>query len=102
MPHREIQPNDVKNLLDNNENLSLIDVREEEEVAEGKIPGAKHIPLGEIHERLDEIDENTEHIMVCRSGGRSGKATDYLMTKGYKVKNMPGGMLEWEGPIEKK
>ncbi|GAA0467499.1 hypothetical protein GCM10008935_24290 [Alkalibacillus silvisoli] len=38
--------------------------------------------------------------MVCRSGGRSGKATQYLEQRGFKVKNMAGGMLDWEGPVE--
>lgn len=101
MSHQEIKPLEVKEKLENNEELSIIDVREDDEVAQGKIPGAKHIPLGEIPDRLDEIDENREHIMVCRSGGRSGKATDFLESKGYKVKNMPGGMLEWEGKVER-
>nr|WP_054754212.1 rhodanese-like domain-containing protein [Piscibacillus salipiscarius] len=91
----------LKKELEDHKELSIIDVREDDEVAQGKIPGAQHIPLGELPDRLSEIDENKEHIMVCRSGGRSGKATDFLKSKGYKVKNMPGGMLEWEGKVER-
>jgi rhodanese-related sulfurtransferase len=94
---KEISPKDVEKLLEENKDLSLIDVREHDEVAQGKIPEAKHIPLGEIPERLKDIPKDKEHIMICRSGGRSGKACDFLHEQGYKVKNMTGGMLEWEG-----
>nr|WP_211342369.1 rhodanese-like domain-containing protein [Aquisalibacillus elongatus] len=97
----EIQPKEVEQQLGQNKKLSIIDVREDDEVAQGKIPGAKHIPLGELQDRLDEINKDKEHVMVCRSGGRSGKATDYLASKGYNVKNMPGGMLEWEGKVDR-
>ncbi|WJE15617.1 rhodanese-like domain-containing protein [Halobacillus sp. ACCC02827] len=82
------------------EALNIIDVREDEEVAEGKIPGAAHIPLGFIEERAVELDKDTPYIMVCRSGGRSGRASEILMSKGFDVTNMEGGMLAWEGPTE--
>ncbi|SEQ61203.1 rhodanese-like domain-containing protein [Piscibacillus halophilus] len=101
MAHKQMTPDEVRKRLENNENLSIIDVREDDEVAEGIIPGAAHIPLGELHLRLNEINQGEEHIMVCRSGGRSGKATDFLLSKGFKVKNMPGGMLEWDGKVER-
>lgn len=82
------------------EKLNIIDVREDEEVATGMIPGAKHIPLGQIPERLDELDKNEHYYMVCRSGGRSGRACDILIQNGYNVTNMVGGMLAWEGEME--
>jgi rhodanese-related sulfurtransferase len=97
---KEISPKEVEKLLEDNEDISLIDVREHDEVAQGKISKAKHIPLGEIPERLSELPKDKEHIMICRSGGRSGKACDYMQEQGYKVKNMTGGMLEWEGKKE--
>lgn len=97
-----ILPFDVKQRLERGEKLNIIDVRENEEVAAGKIPGAKHIRLSEVPDRLDEIDPNLETIIVCRSGNRSGKACEYLMSQGYtKTKNMMGGMLNWEGHVEK-
>ncbi|KGX84189.1 rhodanese-like domain-containing protein [Pontibacillus marinus] len=89
-----------KKLEEEGKNLNLVDVREDEEVAEGKIPGAKHIPLGSIEDRKDELDQDKEYIMVCRSGGRSGKATQFLEEHGYNVINMEGGMLSWEGKKE--
>ncbi|UOY93554.1 rhodanese-like domain-containing protein [Ectobacillus sp. JY-23] len=97
--YKEITPNEVEQLR-REKKLSIIDVREDEEVAQGKIPSATHIPLGELEQRLTEIDKEQEHIMVCRSGARSGRASAFLTEKGYKVKNMSGGMLAWEGDIE--
>jgi rhodanese-related sulfurtransferase len=95
-----ISPQDLEGMLKEGKELSLIDVREDDEVAAGKIPQAKHIRLSEIPERLHEIDKDTEHIMICRSGGRSGRACEFLVEQGYKVKNMVGGMLKWEGEKE--
>lgn len=98
---KEIKPEEVGKKVKNNEDVSIIDVREEEEVAQGKISGAMHIPLGELPDRLDEIDQSKEHILVCRSGGRSGKAYQLLDKEGYNVRNMTGGMLEWKDDVEK-
>lgn len=98
---KEIKPEEVGKKVKNNEDVSIIDVREEEEVAQGKISGATHIPLGELPDRLDEIDQSKEHILVCRSGGRSGKAYQLLDKEGYNVRNMTGGMLEWKDDVEK-
>jgi rhodanese-related sulfurtransferase len=92
-----ILPYELKQRLLNGEQLTIIDVRENEEVAAGMIPGAIHIPLGELPERHEEIPQGNEIILVCRSGNRSGKALGYLESLGYKgLKNMAGGMLEWE------
>ena len=91
---------EVQEYLKNNKNVSLIDVRETEEVKAGKIPGAVNIPLGLIEFRLQDIDKSKEHIMVCRSGSRSGMAVNILESRGYKVINMDGGMLDWDGPTE--
>ena len=91
---------EVQEYLKNNKNVSLIDVRETEEVKAGKIPGAVNIPLGLIEFRLQDIDKSKEHIMVCRSGNRSGMAASILENHGYNVINMDGGMLDWDGTTE--
>lgn len=96
-----ITSQELKHKLDQGEELSVIDVREVEEVAEGKIPNATHISLSTLPARLFEIDRNKEHILVCRSGARSERACEFLHDQGYKVKNLVGGMLGWEGPVEK-
>ncbi|GAJ58595.1 hypothetical protein B23_1806 [Geobacillus thermoleovorans B23] len=100
MMMKTITPKEVEERLRAGESLHIIDVREPEEVAAGKIPGAVNIPLGLIEFRMHELDKNEEYILVCRSGGRSGRAAEFLDSRGYRVVNMTGGMLAWEGPIE--
>ncbi|AGT32374.1 molybdopterin biosynthesis MoeB protein [Geobacillus genomosp. 3] len=97
---KTITPKEVEERLRAGEALHIIDVREPDEVAAGKIPGAVNIPLGLIEFRMHELDKNEEYILVCRSGGRSGRAAEFLDRRGYRVINMTGGMLAWEGPIE--
>lgn len=80
--------------------LTVIDVREPDETAAGKIPGAITIPLGLLEFRMHELDKTKEYTMVCRSGGRSGRAAQFLEGQGFKVINMTGGMLQWEGKTE--
>lgn len=99
---KTITPEEVKTKLRDGENLNLIDVREDDEVSEGMIPRAVHIRMGDIPDHLDQLDKNKEYIMICRSGGRSGRVCEYLMEQGYNVRNMVGGMLEWTGPQEPK
>ncbi|MCM3587403.1 rhodanese-like domain-containing protein [Mesobacillus maritimus] len=97
---KKMTAKEVENLLKENKELNIVDVREVDEVATGKIPGAIHIPLGLIEFRMHELDKSKEYIMVCRSGGRSGRASEFLEYNGYKVINMTGGMMSWEGPTE--
>lgn len=92
-----ITPSELRERLHKGEKLDIIDVREAEEVAQGMIPGAVHIPLMELPERLAEIPQQGETILVCRSGNRSSRAYGFLEAQGLKgLKNMTGGMLEWE------
>jgi len=97
---REISTQELRQKLQEVKEVSMIDVREEEEVEQGKIPGAVHIPLGELPYRMNEIDKDKQHVLICRSGGRSGKACQFLSQQGYDVINLVGGMLDWEGKVE--
>lgn len=96
----EVTAKEIETKLSAGQTINLIDVREVDEVADGKIPGAINIPLGLLEFRMNELDKAKEYIMVCRSGGRSGQATKFLESYGYRVVNMTGGMLAWEGPTE--
>lgn len=96
---RQMTPEEVQYGLGKNE-FDVIDVREVNEVAQGKIPGAIHIPLGLLEYRMNELDKNKAYVMVCRSGGRSSRATQFLEYYGYNVINMQGGMMAWRGPVE--
>ncbi len=93
---KEIQATELAKKLNNGEKVNIIDVREDNEVAQGIIPGAKHIRLGEIPDRLEEVNKSEHYYMVCRSGARSGRATEYLEANGIEATNMEGGMLAWE------
>lgn len=74
----------------------IIDVREGFEVAQGTIPGALHIPLGDLSARLSELDRTVPVIAICRSGNRSTTAADALNEAGFTADTMAGGMAAWQ------
>lgn len=76
------------------DDAQLIDVREPDEVAGGTLAGARNIPLGELPDRLSEVDPARRVVLLCRSGNRSGAAAEFLTEKGFDdVVNLTGGML---------
>jgi rhodanese-related sulfurtransferase len=78
------------------DDVVILDVREDFEYEAGHIPGATLVPLGQIPNRLDEIPKDKTVIAVCRSGNRSGQATNFLRQQGFEnVHNMTGGMNAW-------
>jgi rhodanese-related sulfurtransferase len=94
----DITVEELKARMDAGEKLHLIDVREEYEFDEFNI-GALLIPLGALADRLDEIEDlkNEEILIHCRSGARSGRAKEYLISEGFtNVRNVVGGMLAWQ------
>ena len=74
--------------------FAVLDVREPVEWAHGHIDGAVHIPLMDLPERLAEVSGG-QTLVVCRVGGRSAQAAQYLLEQGYNVVNLDGGMLDW-------
>lgn len=97
---KNITAKEVNQLVNEGKELNIIDVREVGEVVSGKIPGAINIPSGLVESRMHELDKSKEYIIVCRSGARSSRATQFFESQGFKVSNMVGGMLAWEGEIE--
>jgi rhodanese-related sulfurtransferase len=73
----------------------VLDVREAGELAEGRIAGSTHVPLGQLPARAFELDRGRPVITVCRSGGRSSQAAQFLAAQGYDVANLDGGMTQW-------
>jgi len=73
----------------------VLDVRQPEEFAAGHVERAVLVPLGELPARLGEVPADRQVVVVCRSGNRSGQATDYLVRAGVDAWNMEGGMLAW-------
>ena len=88
---------DIHQAADRRTTDQILDVREDFEVAAGMIPGALHLPMGELNTRLAEIDPNRPVIVVCRSGNRSARVADALTAAGYTADTMGGGMTAWQG-----
>ncbi len=76
--------------------IEMIDVRQPEEYAESHIERAKLIPLGELSERINEINWNREVVFMCRSGVRSAMAANIAASLGKDVSNLEGGILAWQ------
>jgi molybdopterin/thiamine biosynthesis adenylyltransferase/rhodanese-related sulfurtransferase/molybdopterin converting factor small subunit len=96
-----IEPAEVKQKLDRGDDFTLIDVREPHEYEIARIPGAKLIPLGQLGQRLAELDPNADIVAHCKSGARSQKAVDLLKQSGFqRVRNMTGGILAWSDKVD--
>lgn len=77
------------------EDAKILDVREDYEWEAGHAKGALHIPMDQIPERLAELDPDEDLHVVCRSGGRSSRVTQWLTANGYSAVNVDGGMGAW-------
>ena len=73
----------------------LLDVRNDDEWAAGRAPGAHYVTLSEVPDRLGEIPPDRNIVVVCRAGGRSLKAAEFLVAQGYNAANLSGGMQAW-------
>ncbi|MFI5593726.1 methyltransferase domain-containing protein [Amycolatopsis sp. NPDC051758] len=89
----EITPRDAAAMLEWEPATVLLDVREDDEYAAGHAPAARHLPLGRVDPHA--VDSGATVIAVCRSGGRSARATETLREGGHTVLNLTGGMREW-------
>jgi len=77
----------------------ILDVRETTEHAHGHIPGSVLIPLGQLEERYEELDKESEIYVICQAGARSNAACRILEGKGFpSVYNVLPGMVAWTGP----
>lgn len=72
----------------------VLDVREDDEWEAGHLPGALHVPLAQVPQRLAELPAGRLHV-VCRGGGRSQRAAEWLQGHGYDTVNVEGGMQAW-------
>ena len=88
-------------LLQRGEKPLLVDVREDAEFAAGHLEGARHIPLGQLPQRLAEIDPQADPVFICRSGGRSMAACQMALRANIRSPaNLEGGMLAWAATID--
>ncbi len=97
----QLSPAQVKRLLDNGERLVLLDVREPEEVALVRLPGALHIPIGEIAGRLHELDPDADIVVYCHHGIRSANVVAFLRQREFEnVANLSGGIDAWAQSVD--
>jgi len=97
----QILPEKAKQKLDNGHSVVFLDVREPWEYDLARIEGAKLIPLGEIQQRINELDSESEIIVYCHHGVRSFHATMFLRQKGFpRVQNLAGGIDGWSLRID--
>lgn len=92
----DITIEEYKEKFEGNQDTVLIDVREVEEFEEVRLPNTVNIPLNDIQERISEIPQDKEVVLVCRSGGRSHMAGEFLEANGYDtIYNLLEGTLGW-------
>ena len=89
----EIDLTTLETLL--SESIVLVDVREDDEYADGHVSGAVHIALSTVPDRVGEIPSDGPVYVICAVGGRSGKAAEFLRTKGINAINVAGGTNGW-------
>ena len=102
MTVEEITVQELKKIQDEKDPVLLIDVREKFEKELVDI-GGDLIPLGQLTDRLADIESHKDHpvIIYCRSGARSAEACRMLMSRGFKnVRNLKGGILKWADDID--
>jgi rhodanese-related sulfurtransferase len=78
----------------------LLDVREDWELGVASVPDIIHIPMGQVADRLQELDRNTEVVVLCRSGRRSLEVAKFLQQNGFKTVNLAGGILAWSRDLD--
>jgi len=98
----EITATELKERIDRGDDLQIIDVREPNEYDIARIPGTRLIPLGQVTERMGEIDESRETVVHCKGGVRSAKAIEALTRSGFKGRlvNLKGGITAWSNDVD--
>ena len=99
---QEVTATELKQRLDNGDDIQIVDVREANEVAIGRIPNSVHIPLGQVLNRMSEIDPTRETVVHCKMGGRSARAIDALKRSGFEgnLVNLKGGIIAWSNEVD--
>jgi rhodanese-related sulfurtransferase len=99
--HGDIGPKEAEDL--GRGGAVLLDVREPAEWQVGHVPGAVHVPLGQLEGRFGALPRDQRIVVICRSGNRSGTATAVLVRSGFDAVNLRGGMQAWASaglPVE--
>jgi len=99
----DISATDLAFRLKNGEKIRLIDVREPHELGISALPGSENFPLGQLAARLSELDTAQELVLFCKTGVRSTRALELLVSAGFrKVRNLQGGINAWAREVDPK
>ena len=97
----EITPLELKARMDRGDDIFILDVREPHEFDIARIPGSTLIPLGQVAQRVDELNSTADIIVHCKMGGRSAKAQGILKEMGFsRVTNLAGGITRWSDEVD--
>ena len=97
----QISPRQLKEQIEAGDRPTILDVRESWELEIARLPDTVHIPMGELARRAAELDTQHEVIVICRSGGRSLHAAEFLARRGFaRVANLEGGILAWSRDVD--
>ena len=96
----EITPTEFVARRERGESLTLLDVREEWELGVASVPNVVHIPMGEVADRLGELERGREVVVLCRSGRRSLQVANFLQQNGFQAVNLAGGILAWARELD--
>jgi adenylyltransferase/sulfurtransferase len=98
-----ITPLELKSRMDHAPGMRLIDVREPDEWAVARLPGAELIPLSQFQYALEKLSPDDQIVLYCHHGMRSARAQDFLKSHGYKdVLNLSGGIDAWSIQVDPK
>jgi adenylyltransferase/sulfurtransferase len=98
----EMTATELKQRLDKGDDIQIIDVREPDEYQFARLPNSIHIPLGQIVNRMSEIDPARETVVHCKAGGRSARAIEALKRAGFtgQLTNLKGGITAWSNEVD--
>ena len=98
----EITATELKQRLDGGEDIQIIDVREPNEYETARLDNSKLIPLGQVVNRMAEIDPSPVTVVHCKMGGRSAKAIEALQRAGFagRLLNLKGGITAWSNEVD--
>ena len=97
----EMTPKELKTVLDEGGKPIILDVREPQEYDICRLPDSVLIPLGQLGERMEELNPDDEIVVHCKMGGRSAKAVEQMLKAGFtNVKNLTGGIDRWSQEVD--
>jgi rhodanese-related sulfurtransferase len=96
----EITPAEFVARRQSGASLTLLDVREEWELGVASVPDVVHIPMGQVADRVGQIERDKQVVVLCRSGRRSLEVARYLKQNGFDAVNLAGGILAWSREVD--